>query len=91
MSNEDDKDRGFYPKYRAFKIGDNVGGSMEGVPIKIAGVPVEEVLAPFFLLKFHDPHARVAIKAYADSCEKQYPKLAADLRRKLHNVREIKS
>jgi hypothetical protein len=27
----------------------------------------------------HDPHAKAALKAYADSCRADYPKLAADL------------
>lgn len=85
-----DEDRGLYPKYRAFKI-DGVNDIMPGVPIRVAGIPVEEVEVPFFLLKFHDPHARAAIRAYADSCEKQFPVLAADLRRKLHYVKEAKS
>lgn len=29
----------------------------------------------------HDPHAKAALKAYADSCRADYPKLAADLDR----------
>lgn len=83
-----DTDRGLYPKYRAFKI-EGVNEIMPGVPIRVAGIPVEEVSVAFFLLKFHDPFARIAIKAYADACEATYPKLAADLRRKLHNTKEI--
>lgn len=81
------KDRGLYPKYRAFKI-DGVNEIMPGVPIRVAGIPVEEVTDPFFLLKLNDPHGRAAIRAYADSCEKDFPILAADLRRALHNVKE---
>lgn len=34
----------------------------------------------FVLDVTHDPHALEALKAYADSCEKQYPSLAQDLR-----------
>lgn len=35
----------------------------------------------FFVLDLnHDPHALVALSAYADSCELDYPQLAADLR-----------
>jgi hypothetical protein len=79
-------DRGFYPKYRAFKI-EGVNEIMPGVPIRVAGIPVEEVTSPFFLLKFDDPHARPAIAAYAYSCEEDYPILAADLRRKLRNTK----
>lgn len=81
-----DEDRGLYSKYRAFKI-DGVEEIMVGVPIRVAGVQVEEVSAPFFLLKFHDPFARIAIRAYADACEAEYPKLAADLRKRVHNTK----
>lgn len=35
----------------------------------------------YFVLDIsHDPHARNAALAYADSCEPEYPNLAADLR-----------
>ena len=30
----------------------------------------------------HDPHAAVALRAYADACEADHPRLAADLRAK---------
>lgn len=34
----------------------------------------------YFVLDLdHDPHAKAALKAYAKSCRKEYPKLAADL------------
>lgn len=34
----------------------------------------------YFVLDLdHDPHAKAALKAYADSCRAEYPKLAADL------------
>lgn len=37
----------------------------------------------YFVLDItHDPFALPAMKAYADACEKQYPKLARDLRGK---------
>lgn len=35
-----------------------------------------------------DPHARVALKAYAESCKEEYPELAADLNNLL-NPREF--
>lgn len=36
----------------------------------------------YFVLDLdHDPHAAPALKAYAESCESEYPNLAADLRR----------
>lgn len=35
---------------------------------------------PVFVLAYtSDPHARVALKAYAESCHGEYPQLAADL------------
>lgn len=34
----------------------------------------------YFVLDLdHDPHAKAALKAYADSCRADYPKLAEDL------------
>ena len=37
----------------------------------------------YFVLDItHDPYAKAALLAYADSCEAQYPLLAADLRSK---------
>lgn len=36
----------------------------------------------YFVLDLdHDDHAGAAIEAYADSCEREYPALAADLRK----------
>lgn len=43
----------------------------------------------YFVLDLdHDPHAVPAIDAYADSCESEYPYLAADLRDWLERVKE---
>lgn len=37
---------------------------------------------PYFVLDYaHDPHAVAALLAYADSCEAEFPALAADLRK----------
>ncbi len=37
----------------------------------------------YFVLDLtHDKHARAALLAYADSCESEFPILAADLRKK---------
>lgn len=33
----------------------------------------------FVLDLHHDPHAKAALRAYAESCEQEYPFLAADL------------
>lgn len=63
-----DRNRGLYPKYLLFKA----GGDMTPVP------------DPFFALRYTtDPHARVALEAYADSCVDDYPQLAQDLYRAL--------
>lgn len=38
----------------------------------------------YFVLDLdHDPHAKAALAAYADSCAADYPVLAGDLRRKV--------
>ena len=43
----------------------------------------------YFVLDLdHDPHARPAIAAYADACERTHPTLAADLRKRLQAARE---
>jgi hypothetical protein len=34
---------------------------------------------PAFVVKLKDPHGRVAVRAYADSCKSENPDLAADL------------
>lgn len=36
----------------------------------------------FVLDMTHDPHAAAALRAYADSCEAEFPALARDLRTK---------
>ena len=38
------------------------------------------VTDPCFVLSFHDPHAVAALRAYAESCEEDFPALAEDLR-----------
>lgn len=39
---------------------------------------------PVFVLAYaHDKHAQIALKAYADSCEAEFPALADDLRYEL--------
>lgn len=41
----------------------------------------------YFVLDLtHDPHAAAALRAYADSCDADYPLLAADLRAKVDDV-----
>jgi hypothetical protein len=66
-----DATRGLYNKYRPVERTDGsseVGGKHHGCEY-------------FVLDTNHDPHAKAALKAYADSCEADYPILAADLRR----------
>ena len=47
---------------------------------KVNGKPIGRV----FVLDYdNDPHARVALEAYADSCGDEYPQLASDLYREL--------
>jgi hypothetical protein len=76
-----DRERGLYPKYRAFKLpGEDVGLSQQ------LGAELTE---PFFLLKFDDPHARRALLVYALSCQIQYPQLAYDIRTKLHETKPL--
>jgi hypothetical protein len=43
----------------------------------------------YFVLDLdHDPHAAPALEAYAASCEKDYPLLARDLRKKALEIRD---
>lgn len=73
--NVPDEERGLYPKYRALKIVSEI--DTEGIQ------NLEEVTAPFFLIKFDDEFAHEALLAYASACEEKYPQLAYDLRKKL--------
>lgn len=42
---------------------------------------------PYFVLDYtSDPHARIALQAYAESCRDDYPLLAADLDQRLANT-----
>jgi len=67
MSN---KSRGIYHK---FVVTRTDGSSAPGGK--------HEACAYFVLDCDHDPHAKVALKAYADSCRAEYPQLARDLDR----------
>lgn len=67
----DDKGRGLYRKYDLYRV-------------SVDGERRYRVTDPFFVLRYmSDPHAAVALRAYADSCETEFPQLAADLRRAL--------
>jgi len=65
FSNDDEKERGLYRKFRVTRVHD----------------PEEKHKDCFyFVLDLdHDPHALPAIRAYIESCEEEYPVLAADL------------
>ena len=70
MAAEDpDQKRGVYGKYEVRKI-EKWGNGMK---LTDPG--------PVFVLAYaKDPHARVALAAYAESCQADYPYLAEDLR-----------
>lgn len=76
MSDNDDGQRGLYRKYDLFRVSGD-------------GERVSLVTDPFFVLRYTtDPHAAVALRAYADSCEADYPVLAAELREALRGQPE---
>lgn len=61
----DDRDRGLYGKYYVSRIGDETGKHED---------------CDYFVLDLvHDRHARMALLAYAASCQDEYPLLATDL------------
>ncbi len=64
-----DEERGLYEKYTVTRTD---GSSASGEK--------HEHCYYFVLDTDHDPHAKPALLAYADSCEQQYPELARDLR-----------
>lgn len=68
-----DRYQGIYEKYRVKRVD---GRSRPGE---------KHEHCEYFVLDLHpehDPHARAALLAYADSCEKEFPRLARDLRLK---------
>ncbi len=74
------QEQGLLDQYAAYMID---GQTEEGYPI------VNMVNEPIFVLKYTtDPHAAVALAAYAQSCQYDYPKLAADLREELREQPE---
>jgi hypothetical protein len=65
----DDQKRGLYKKY---KVERTDGSSCPGK---------KHFGCPYFVLDLeHDRHAKAALQAYAESCQKEYPELAEDLR-----------
>ena len=65
----DNKTRGIYNKFYVKRVDDTdcPGGKHDGCDY-------------FVLDATHDVYAMAAILAYADACEADYPKLAADIR-----------
>jgi hypothetical protein len=67
-----DQDRGFYHKFIVRRVDetDGPGRKHEG--------------CEYFVLDLtHDKHAPAALRTYAESCQDEYPMLAADLREKV--------
>lgn len=72
-----DNKRGLYIKFKNIERTD--GRSSEGE---------KHHECDYFILDLtHDIHAIKAVDAYADSCDRHYPKLAADLRDKALEMR----
>lgn len=70
-----DKTKGLYNKFDVRRTDGNSekGGKHHG--------------CEYFVLDLsHDVHACAALSAYADSCEREYPLLAADLRKRVAAV-----
>ena len=70
-----DKKRGLYGRYVVLRT-----KRLRDVDEVVDANDVAVVREPCFVLMFDDPHAQRALHAYADSCEAENPKLAADLR-----------
>lgn len=67
-----DKSRGIY---RKFEVNRTDGTSAPGQ---------KHYGCEYFVLDVdHDPFAIAALRAYADACEKEYPLLAEDIRKKI--------
>jgi len=61
-----DAQRGLYHKYNVVRLDDSTGKHTD---------------CSYYILDLvHDRHAIPALRAYADSCESEYPWLAVDLR-----------
>ena len=76
-----DEERGLYPKYRIIRL-DSVNydhKTMAESPVRIDGLPMAEVDGPAFVIKLDDPHAGVALQAYARACRATHPVLANDI------------
>jgi len=73
MMAEPDYGRGLYRKYDVSRVGDESGKHDD---------------CDYFVLDLvHDPHAKAALLAYADSCDVYFPLLASDLRDRAESMR----
>jgi hypothetical protein len=73
MPTLDDKKRGLYGKYKVERL--------DGSSVPPNG---KHAFCEYFVLDLeHDKHAKAAIRAYAESCAKEFPDLAKDLRKML--------
>lgn len=72
-----DQNRGLYDKFAVARTDGSSGpGGKHGN-------------CQYFVLDLeHDKHARAAIKAYAESCEKEFPVLSEDLKQMLEPPRQ---
>lgn len=67
-----DKSRGLYSKFMVQRVD---GSHQYGM---------KHYGCEYFVLDVdHDPFAIAALRAYADACEKEYPLLAEDIRKKI--------
>jgi len=70
-----DKNTGMYRKYEVKRLNDETGKLKD---------------CEFFVLDLdYDKFAVPALKAYAEACKKEYPKLAADIESKLYVIENI--
>lgn len=99
-----DRNRGLYGKYRVDKIVQTINPVCPSSPDGWHHKTVQHWCSyclgpryeteyvdpgPVFVLAYEkDPHAAVALAAYAQSCEHDYPQLAADLRKLLRGKPE---
>lgn len=80
-------ERGLYGKYEVHKLRRTVR-RFEGSSGTVTTIERVDPGPVFVLAYTTDPHAAVALAAYAKSCETDYPKLAADLREQLRGQPE---
>lgn len=72
MKTKPDSERGLYNKF---------------IVSRVDGSKKHEHCDYFVLDLVHDKHARLALHAYADSCRKEYPRLAEDLTKRALEIK----